>query len=215
MVNDSAINYQNILLDEPINITFSTTSSLNSLVTRGNTSFIANDSYIKNMIRQTALDHLKRQILTEVLTQEIKNSNISKCNTSSTPNVISSLKRHIQALESGIHFVRSELQKNALVKSLVTSNMLYENVHITYENVEKNPRISPSKIIGTSKFCSSDQVSNSDDVIDFHINYEQVPRKDAKFKDQANLLKHDVQSETNNFSVTDETKNNKKTIIKY
>ena len=39
--------------------------------------------------------------------------------------------------------------------------------------------------------------------------------KDAKFKDQANLLKHDVQSETNNFSVTDETKNNKKTIIKY
>ena len=215
MVNDSAINYQNILLDEPINITFSTTSSLNSLVTRGNTSFIANDSYIKNMIRQTALDHLKRQILTEVLTQEIKNSNISKCNTSSTPNVISSLKCHIQALESGIHFVRSELQKNALVKSLVTSNMLYENVHITYENVEKNPRISPSKIIGTSKFCSSDQVSNSDDVIDFHINYEQVPRKDAKFKDQANLLKHDVQSETNNFSVTDETKNNKKTIIKY
>ena len=215
MVNDSAINYQNILLDEPINITFSTTSSLNSLVTRGNTSFIANDSHIKNMIRQTALDHLKRQILTEVLTQEIKNSNISKCNTSSTPNVISSLKCHIQALESGIHFVRSELQKNALVKSLVTSNMLYENVHITYENVEKNPRISPSKIIGTSKFCSSDQVSNSDDVIDFHINYEQVPRKDAKFKDQANLLKHDVQSETSNFSVTDETKNNKKTIIKY
>ena len=66
MVNDSAINYQNILLDEPINITFSTTSSLNSLVTRGNTSFIANDSHIKNMIRQTALDHLKRQILTEV-----------------------------------------------------------------------------------------------------------------------------------------------------
>ena len=130
MVNDSAINYQNILLDEPINITFSTTSSLNSLVTRGNTSFIANDSYIKNMIRQTALDHLKRQILTEV-TQEIKNSNISKCNTSSTPYVISSLKSHIQALKSGIHFVRSELQKHALVKSLVTSHMLYENVHIT------------------------------------------------------------------------------------
>ena len=36
-----------------------------------------------------------------------------------------------------------------------------------------------------------------DDVIDFHINYEQVTKKDAK--------SHDVQSETNTFSVTDET----------
>ena len=73
MVNDSAINYQNILLDnldESINITFSTPSPLNSLVTKCNTTFTANDSHIKKC-DQTALDHLKRQILTQV-TQKIK-----------------------------------------------------------------------------------------------------------------------------------------------
>ena len=86
--------------------------------------------------------------------------------------------------------------------------MLHENVHIPYKNVETNPRISLSKIIGATEFCSSQQVSNSDDVTDFHKNYEQVPTKNAKSKDQANSLKHDVPSETNTFSVTDETKNN-------
>ena len=73
MVNDNAINYQNILLDnldEQINITFSAPSPLNSLVTKRNTSFTANDSHIGKH-DQTALDHLKRQILTEV-TQELK-----------------------------------------------------------------------------------------------------------------------------------------------
>ena len=61
-MSDSAINYQNILLDnldEPININFSTPSPLNSLVTRPH-------------IKKFALDNLKRQILTEV-TQKIKN----------------------------------------------------------------------------------------------------------------------------------------------
>ena len=46
MVNGSVINYQNILLgnlDELINITFRTPSSLNSLVTKCKTSFSAND----------------------------------------------------------------------------------------------------------------------------------------------------------------------------
>ena len=71
-------------------------------------------------------------------------------------------------------------------------------------NVDTNPRISPSTILGTTKSCSFGQVSNSDDVIDFHTNDEQVPTKDAKLKDQANPLKHDIQSETNTFSVTDE-----------
>ena len=73
MVNDSAINYQNILLDnldEPINITVSTPSPLNSLVTKCNTIFTANDSHIRKC-DQTALDNLKRQILTQV-TQKIK-----------------------------------------------------------------------------------------------------------------------------------------------
>ena len=50
-------------------------------------------------------------------------------------------------------------------------------------------------------FCSSGQISNSDDLIDFHVNYEQIPKKDAK-------LKHEFPSETNTFSVTDELKNN-------
>ena len=49
--------------------------------------------------------------------------------------------------------------------------MLHENAHVPYKNVETNPRIKPSKIIGATEFCSSGQVSNSDDVIDFHINY--------------------------------------------
>ena len=73
MVNDSAIKYQNVLidnLDESINITFSTPSPLNSLVTKCNTSFTTNDSYVKKYC-QTAFDQLKSHILTEV-TQEIK-----------------------------------------------------------------------------------------------------------------------------------------------
>ena len=44
--------YQNILLDNldvPINITFSTASPLNSLVTKPNTSFTADDSHIKKI----------------------------------------------------------------------------------------------------------------------------------------------------------------------
>ena len=54
MVNDSPINYQNILLDnldEPFNITFSTPSPLNSLVTKRKTNFPANVPHIKKMIR--------------------------------------------------------------------------------------------------------------------------------------------------------------------
>ena len=50
MVNNSVINYQNILLDnldEPTNITFSTPSSLNSLVTKRKTSFTVNGPHIK------------------------------------------------------------------------------------------------------------------------------------------------------------------------
>ena len=106
------INYQNILLDklgEPINITFSTPSPLNSLVTKRKTNFTANDPHIKKY-NQTALDYLKHQILTEV-TQEIKKSNISKCSTSSTPDIICSLKSHIQTLQNEINFLRSELQE--------------------------------------------------------------------------------------------------------
>ena len=62
--------------------------------------------------------------------------------------------------------------------------MLHENVHIPCkENVKTNLRISPSKIIGATEFCSCGQVSNSNDGIDFHINYQQIPMKDAKSND--------------------------------
>ena len=81
-------------------------SSLNSLVTKRKTSLLLMALILKNMFR---LDYLKRQTLTEV-TQEIKKCNISKCNTSSTPDIISSLKSYIQKLESEINFIRRELQ---------------------------------------------------------------------------------------------------------
>ena len=84
--------------------------------------------------------------------------------------------------------------------------MLHENLHVPYKNVETNPRISPAEIIGATEFCSSGQVSNSDDVTDFHIHYDVIPTKDAKSK-------HDIPSENIAFSVTDETKKNK--IKKY
>ena len=104
--------------------------------------------------------------------------------------------------------------ENTLAKSLVTSHMLHENVHVPYKkNVETNPRISRSKIIGATEFGPSGQVSNSDDVINFHINYQQIPTKDAKSKDQTNSLKHDVPPGTNSFSVSDETKNNTKANV--
>ena len=73
-MNYSTINYQNIILDnlgEPINITFSTPSPPNSLITKCKATFTANDPHIKNYDGQTVLDYLKRQILTEVA-EEIK-----------------------------------------------------------------------------------------------------------------------------------------------
>ena len=88
--------------------------------------------------------------------------------------------------------------------------MFHENVHGPYKNVETNPRISSRKIIGTKEFCSSGHVFDRNDVIDFHINYEQVSTKDAKSKDQAKSLKRDEQSETNTSFVTDEPKSNQK-----
>ena len=43
-----------------------------------------------------------------------------------------------------------------------------------------------------------------EDIIDFHINYEKIPTKDAKSKDQVSPLKLDKQSKTNTFFGTDE-----------
>ena len=64
MANDSAILLDN--LGEPINITFSTPSPPNSLVTKRKTNFTANDPHTKKY-DQTALYYLKRQILTKLL----------------------------------------------------------------------------------------------------------------------------------------------------
>ena len=100
MASDSAINYQNILLD---NLDKPTDTTFNSPVTKRKTNFTTDDPHIKKH-DQTALDYLKCQILTEV-TQEINKCNISKCNKSSTPN-----KSHTQTLESEINFLRSEMQ---------------------------------------------------------------------------------------------------------
>ena len=57
---------------------------------------------------------------------------------------------------------------------MITSHMFHENAHVPYKNIEVNPRTSPSKIIDCNK----------GDIIDFHINQEQVPTKDTKSKDQ-------------------------------
>ena len=73
-----------------------------------------------------------------------------------------------------------------MVKSLVTSHMFNENDLVPYENVEMNPQISLRKIIGTTEFFHMVTSPDRDDVIDFHINYEQVPTKDAKLKDPSN-----------------------------
>ena len=48
--------------------------------------------------------------------------------------------------------------------------MLHENIHVPCKNGQTNPRISPRKIIVTTEIGSSGQVSNSDHLIDFHIN---------------------------------------------
>ena len=112
LANDGAINYRNIILanlDEPINVTFSMPPPLNSLVAKLKTNFTANDPHIKKY-EQTTLDYLKRQILTEV-TPKVKRYNISKCNTSSTPDIVSSLKSHIQTFESQINFHRIARKK--------------------------------------------------------------------------------------------------------
>ena len=60
--------------------------------------------------------------------------------------------------------------KKIIFGKISGKHMLHENVLVPYKNVETIPRIRPSKIIGTTKVYSSGQVSNSDDVIDFHIN---------------------------------------------
>ena len=48
--------------------------------------------------------------------------------------------------------------------------------------------------------------------LNIHRSYQRVPAK-SKSKDQAILLKHDKQSDTSTFCVTNEMKNDKKKLI--
>ena len=54
----------------------------------------------------------------------------------------------------------------------MTLHMLHESFHAPYKNVQTSSRIKPNKIIGAKEFCWSVQVSNSDDDIYVHMNYD-------------------------------------------
>ena len=131
MTQNSKINFENMLLDNydvSIDITFSTPSQSknNSDVAISNRSSLSNshikkiEDYTNKKIHQTTLDHLKKQIITEV-TEEFNHCNkpVDLCGT------IPLLKSQIQSLESEVQFLWEELnEKIFLVKSLVT-------VHVT------------------------------------------------------------------------------------
>ena len=92
--------------------------------------------------RQTALHHLKKQIISEVA-EEFKHCN-KPLDLSGT---ISFLKSKIQSLESEVQFLREELkEKNFLVKSLITAHVTlseavvkknYKEVKSTAESYNK------------------------------------------------------------------------------
>ena len=88
-------------------------------------------------------------------------------------------------------------EKNALVKSLVASHMLHENVHIPYKNLETNKRISPSKTINATSFVHLVKFLTVFTSLIFMKNNKQIPTKDAKSKHVPSET--DVPSETNTF----------------
>ena len=153
MTQSNKINFENILLDNydvPIDITFSppSQSKNNSDVAISNRSSPSNshirkiEDYINKKFHQTALDHLKKQIITEV-TEEVKHCN-KPVDLSGT---IPLLKSQIQSLESEVQFLREELkEKMFLVKSLVTAhvtlsealvNKNYKEINSTAESYNK------------------------------------------------------------------------------
>ena len=124
------ITFENILLDNyevPIDVTFSppSQSKNNSEVAISNRSSPSNshirkiEDYINKIFHQTGLDHLKKQIITEV-TEEYKHCNKPVVLSGTIP----SLKSQIQSLETEVQFLREELnEKMFLVKSLVTAHV--------------------------------------------------------------------------------------------
>ena len=158
MTQSGKINFKNILSDNydvPIDITFSppSQSKNNSDVAISNRSSpnrsSPSNSHIKKIedytnkkFHQTALDHLKKQIITEV-TEEVKHCN-KPVDLSGT---IPLLKSQIQSLESEVQFLREELkEKMFLVKSLVTAhvtlsealvNKNYKEIKSTAESYNK------------------------------------------------------------------------------
>ena len=81
--------------------------------------------------------------------------------------------------------------------------MLHENIHVRYKDVKTNPRISPRKIIGTTEICSSGQVSDSDNVIDFYINYFIHPAIKQQIK---NYRTTDIQNRIQSFQLNNDRK---------
>ena len=82
--------------------------------------------------RQTALHHLKKQIISEVA-EEFKHCN-KPLDLSGT---ISFLKSKIQSLESEVQFLREELkEKNFLVKSLATARVALSEVSLNKDYKE-------------------------------------------------------------------------------
>ena len=153
MTQSRKINFENTLSDNyhvPIDITFSqpSQSKNKSDVAISKRSYLSNshikkiEDYTNKKFHQTALDHLKKQIITEV-TEEVKHCN-KPVDLSGT---IPLLKSQIQSLESEVQFLREELKENFfLVKSLVTAhvtlsealvNKNYKEIKSTAESYNK------------------------------------------------------------------------------
>ena len=81
--------------------------------------------------------------------------------------------------------------------------MLHENIHVRYKDVKTNPRISQRKIIGTTEICSSGQVSDSDNVIDFYINYFIHPAIKQQIKNHRTT---DIQNRIQSFQLNNDRK---------
>ena len=130
MANNIISNYSNILLDnveydEQINISLIKPSIETPVVTKPSsnhpeTMLIKNSSlenienYIDQKYDETAVSHLKQQILKDVETA-IKNS----INNNTNKDIVSCLHSHIDTLLGKVYFLREEIkEKNQLIKAV-------------------------------------------------------------------------------------------------
>ena len=145
------------------------------------------EGYISKKYDETALNHLRRQILRE-LTQKFDekiNSNLGR--TTNTPDTIALLKSHIQTLESEIYFLRSELQeKNVIIKSLITLN--------------SRPNLPSTQILSepptnTYPNLNNDKKSKGS-LIDFEVNDRHIVQKDENQRNLIQLSDSDEESDS-------------------